>query len=147
MPSTTQKIGEEAFAYAYVNLYLNDELTNINTIGAFAYSRFETLELPSNLSSIGVETFRHSSIESIVLPKGITTLDISTFASTTNLKSIVILGEMTKIYPNAIDDLSENPNLVIKFAMTEDKKSTILDSTTSLPFDFTNYNVVWGYTE
>lgn len=41
-----------------------------------------------------------------------------------------------------------NSNLVLKFSMTEDKKESIKNGESSdVAFDFTNYNVEWGYTE
>ena len=87
---------------------------NITTIGdlAFLMCGFETIDLPSQLESIGVSAFTQCrKLTSITLPDGVKTVDDGAFSGCISLTSITIPASVRKIGERVFANCS--PSLVI----------------------------------
>lgn len=77
-----------------------EDLKGVTRIGDYTFhnSQLESIELPSTITSIGMEAFgRCSKLSSIVIPEGVTRLTSSIFGYCTNLESCILPNSLTEL--------------------------------------------------
>ncbi|MBQ6816908.1 MAG: leucine-rich repeat domain-containing protein, partial [Bacilli bacterium] len=162
-PSTITRIRQSAFASSSIAVKLNEGLETIEE-DAFEEYKANSINFPNSLKDISYHAFDNSKLKSVIIPQNasvwanafkdcseLTTviwnstsgLSAGVFANNSKLTTVIINTEIPWIQNGAFDDLNVNPNLVLNFKMSEDKKDNIVHT----GFDYANYNIVWGYTE
>lgn len=104
IPATVKTIGQSAFQYAgydMANLTVTFENgSELTTIGqnAFQESKVQSINLPSELTSIGASAFKQcGELTTINLPASLTTIGSSAFQSCGNFKTVNLPASLTSI--------------------------------------------------
>lgn len=74
-------------------------ITAIRDYAFYYYTKLNSIEIPSNILSVGKYSFYYSSVQSVVLNNGVTTIKDYAFRNCKSLKSIVI--------PNTVSSLGQ----------------------------------------
>lgn len=102
-PSSVTTIGEYAFAYCpklnLVNILGNVTIINTGTFGEC--KALTTINLPNSVTGIGHNAFYGcSSLTEITIPANVTQMGHTVFSGCTKLKTVYMLGDAPKIYPD-----------------------------------------------
>ena len=112
-----RSIGKEAFfsCRTLLDITLPD---SVEYIGPKAFDSCDSLvdfALPSRLASLESEVFQLcSSLKTIQLNEGLTTIKKSPFACCFKIQELRIPSSVTKLFPNAFDDMDRNFMLLVE---------------------------------
>lgn len=104
VPSTTESIGYEAFAYCdkITSITIPDSVTNIQQRAFYSCGSLSSVTLGSGISVIDQWTFAYcDSLTSITIPDSVTSIGSSAFISCASLVSVTIGSGVTSIGNNA----------------------------------------------
>jgi alpha-tubulin suppressor-like RCC1 family protein len=106
-PSTIRSIGSYAFKSNQISTLTIPTNVNFNALtdGVFSYNVLQSITIPNNINSIGIEVFRNNSLTSFTLPNTITTISNSMFMAN-KFTTITIPSQITSIGPLAFFNCS-----------------------------------------
>ena len=138
IPEGVRTISEYAFYLqkTLANLTVSSTVTTIQDYAFSSCNKLKTIELGSQLTNIGICAFKgNTSLDSILIPNSVQSIDANAFSDCTSLKKVT-LGKSINKYGtcilagcNAIEGIFVSATTPFKFS-----------STSSYPFNYTNYN-------
>ena len=115
LSKNVKTIGKSVFARSDVSAI---DLSNVTTIGEYAFQGCDSLnsvELSSELTSIGEWAFEETSIEKVIIPGNVKNISAGAFSEVETLRTIIIAGSVESIGEYAFSGLAnrtENTTMI-----------------------------------
>ena len=77
--------------------FIPDGVTSIGDAAFSGYWDLSSIELPSSLTGIGIETFAYCGLTSVTIPDGVTTIGVAAFSGCSALKTVSLPQSLTDI--------------------------------------------------
>ena len=77
--------------------FIPEGVTSIGDAAFSGYWDLSSIELPSSLTGIGIETFAYCGLTSVTIPDGVTTIGVAAFSGCSALKTVSLPQSLTSI--------------------------------------------------
>lgn len=137
-PESLQEIGSEAFMGCtnLAGIKLPQEMENIEWGAFYDCKNLKNITLPEGIKRIGWGMFYNSGITSITFPESVTEMGEKAFWSCSSLKSVEILGEISRVENSAFEECTSLASVKLPQSLKEIGGSAFQNCNSLTDIDF-----------